>query len=74
MLNRLMVRAGLAYVEGDNSELVTMPFTDLPSGVEKEQREINRAVGGGRVSEAAAPLLPIPLRHVSTRFLARAVA
>ena len=74
MLNRLMVRAGLAYVEGDNSELVTMPFTDLPSGVEKCSARSTGPWVEGVYRRAAAPLLPIPLRHVSTRFLARAVA
>jgi SAM-dependent methyltransferase len=91
-LNRLMARAGFEYVEGYNSELVTTPFADLPSGVEKEQREVSRAVGrwSSRTSKrlvtltgpwiegvyrmAAAPLIPMPLRHVDARFLPRAIA
>ena len=43
-LNRLMARAGFEYLEGYNSELVTTPFADLTRAVEKEQREVSRAV------------------------------
>lgn len=52
-LNRLMASAGFEYVDGFNSELVTTPFADLSSEVEKEQRDISKAVArwSGRTSK-----------------------
>jgi SAM-dependent methyltransferase len=43
-LDRLMARAGFENVQSVNSELITTPFADLPVAVEKEQRNVSRAV------------------------------
>ena len=43
-LNKLMARAGFAYVEGFNSELLTTPFADVPASVEQEQQEVSNSV------------------------------
>ncbi len=43
-LDRLMRRLGFEHVRGFNSELLTTPFADLTSEVEREQTRISRAV------------------------------
>lgn len=43
-LDRLMGRTGFQHVRGFNSELLTTPFADVPSEVEREQARVSRAV------------------------------
>jgi SAM-dependent methyltransferase len=43
-LDRIMRRVGFEHVRGFNSELLTTPFADLTSDVEREQKRVSQAV------------------------------
>ena len=44
-LDWLMQRMGFEHMRGFNSELLTTPFADLTSEVEREQKRVSREVG-----------------------------
>ncbi|HET8546483.1 MAG TPA: methyltransferase domain-containing protein [Bryobacteraceae bacterium] len=72
-LNRLVARFGFEHVRGFNSELVTMPFADVPNRLRAEQKAISRRAAewstrtSAEASTLTGPWIEVIYRRLSER-------